>query len=107
MLSTRRKVLACLMPLLMVGLTGCGSLLRQPAPTDRPPPLFEGFSDVRYYPLDRDMPLPSSVDAAYVDDAYEQRPDGSHVYRYLAISGGGSDGAFGDGLLNGWTQTGT
>ena len=26
---------------------------------------------------------------------------------YLAISGGGSDGAFGAGLLNGWTESGT
>ena len=26
---------------------------------------------------------------------------------YLAVSGGGDDGAFGSGLLNGWTETGT
>src|SRR5262249_25685687 len=37
---------------------------------------------------------------------YETRPDGTHVYNYLAISGGGSDGAFGTGILNGWTERG-
>src|SRR5690242_4855908 len=26
---------------------------------------------------------------------------------YLAVSGGGDNGAFGSGLLNGWTETGT
>ena len=26
---------------------------------------------------------------------------------YLAVSGGGDNGAFGAGLLNGWTETGT
>ncbi|MGI9520168.1 MAG: patatin-like phospholipase family protein [Hyphomicrobiaceae bacterium] len=30
-----------------------------------------------------------------------------NIHSFLVISGGGSDGAFGAGLLNGWTQAGT
>ncbi|HEG44318.1 MAG TPA: patatin-like phospholipase family protein [Phycisphaerales bacterium] len=35
------------------------------------------------------------------------KPDGSTSYSALAISGGGSNGAFGAGFLCGWTQAGT
>jgi uncharacterized membrane protein YczE len=34
-------------------------------------------------------------------------PDGVIVYPHLALSGGGANGAFGAGFLNGWTSTGT
>ncbi len=34
-------------------------------------------------------------------------PDGIVHYAHLAISGGGANGAFGAGFLNGWTATGT
>jgi hypothetical protein len=96
--------------LILTALTGCEALLRLPAPTDRPPPPLEGFKDIRYYPLDTEVALPSSVFQAYADesaDSYEKAPDGSVTYSYLAVSGGGSDGAFGAGLLNGWTKAGT
>jgi hypothetical protein len=33
-------------------------------------------------------------------------PDGYVHYAHLAISGGGANGAFGAGFLNGWTKTG-
>ena len=33
--------------------------------------------------------------------------DGTPVYRVLVISGGGSRGAYGAGVLTGWTETGT
>lgn len=40
--------------------------------------------------------------------AYAQRTGGTvGPANYLAISGGGENGAFGAGLLNGWTETGT
>ncbi len=35
------------------------------------------------------------------------RPDGTTGYDLLALSGGGSNGAFGAGVLCGWTQAGT
>jgi hypothetical protein len=34
-------------------------------------------------------------------------PDGRRTYPALALSGGGADGAFGAGVLNGWTESGT
>jgi predicted patatin/cPLA2 family phospholipase len=89
-------------------LASCGTLLRQPAPTDRPPPAFEGFGHIRYYPALSDFGLPDLTDAYHVEtaDQYEMQPDGTVVYNYLALSGGGSAGAFGAGLLNGWTAKG-
>src|SRR5262245_59337938 len=89
-------------------LSGCANLLRQPAPTDRPPPTFEGFGPIRYYPAVTGLGLPELTDAYRMEepDQYETLPDGTHVYSYLALSGGGSAGAFGAGLLNGWTAKG-
>lgn len=89
-------------------LAACSSLLRQPSPTDRPPPAFEGFGMIRYYPLASGYGLPDLSDAYKVEtpDQYETQPDGSVVYNYLALSGGGSAGAFGAGILNGWTAKG-
>ena len=37
---------------------------------------------------------------------FPRTADGALDYSALALSGGGSDGAFGAGFLNGWTQTG-
>ncbi len=103
-----QRLIAASSILLILALGGCEALLRQPAPTDRAPPVLEGFKDVRYYPLNPALPPPPSVGAAFLDepaDSYEETAD-SLVYNYLAVSGGGSDGAFGAGLLNGWTQSG-
>jgi hypothetical protein len=88
-------------------LTACSSLLRQPSPTDRPPPTFEGFGTIRYYPLTSGYGLPDLADAykSEMPDQYETQPDGSVVYNYLALCGG-SAGAFGAGILNGWTAKG-
>src|SRR5688500_9717604 len=98
---------AVLFPLAIL-LAGCGTLLRDPAPTDQPPASFEGFETIRYYPLASGMGLPDLTDAYRVEgpDQYEAQPDGTIVYNYLAVSGGGSAGAFGAGILNGWTAKG-
>jgi hypothetical protein len=95
---------ALLVPAIIL-LASCSSLLRQPAPTDRPPPTFDGFETIRYYPLSPDLWLPDLTDAYRIEtpDQYETEPDGTVVYNYLALSGGGSAGAFGAGILNGWT----
>lgn len=98
---------ALLVSLLML-LGACSSLLRQPAPTDRPPPTFDGFGPIRYYPLASGFGLPDLTDAYRIEtaDQYETQPDGTVIYNYLALSGGGSAGAFGAGILNGWTAKG-
>ena len=96
-----------LIPLVFL-LSACASLLRQPSPTDRRPPTFEGFDAIRYYPTATGFGLPDLTEAYRIEgtDQYETRPDGTHIYNYLALSGGGSAGAFGAGLLNGWTAKG-
>jgi predicted patatin/cPLA2 family phospholipase len=98
---------AALLPLVIM-LAGCGTLLREPAPTDQPPPSFEGFETIRYYPLASGIALPDLTEAYRIEgaDQYVRQPDGTVVYNYLAVSGGGSAGAFGAGILNGWTAEG-
>ena len=39
--------------------------------------------------------------------SYSVTADGRPIIEYLALSGGGSDGAFGAGMLAGWSQRGT
>jgi hypothetical protein len=66
-----------------------------------------GISDLRYW---ADSPPPSLERWLQLPDdqlqaMYPALVDQPHAY--LVISGGGSDGAFGAGLLAGWTDTGT
>ncbi len=106
--------IALLAPLLL--LAACADILRHPAPPDAPPPAFEGFDKIRYYPLDSDdghdewREFTSAIANSYKNepsDNYVMSADGVATYSYLAVSGGGSDGAFGAGLLNGWSKSGT
>jgi len=66
-----------------------------------------GIPDARWW---GDVPMPSppsTVDAApHEQGAGYQRPVGTPL-RVLAISGGGANGSFAAGLLNGWTHSGT
>ena len=89
-------------------LASCSSLLRQPAPTDRPPPTFDGFETIRYYPLGTYPALPDVTDAYKIEtpDQYQTEPDGTVVYNYLALVGRRLRGAYGAGILNGWTAKG-
>lgn len=101
---------------LVIGATvlcACSTLTREEA---APPPVsnavVQDFDNVkiRYSPFEEGSSISKSVERAYLTetaDNYDVGPGGEHVYNYLAISGGGSDGAFGAGLLNGWSQTGT
>ena len=82
---------------------------RHPLP-DQPThlPKIPDFPNARY----GGYALPSAIAWQIVNDSPEQaraRLPGiaNHPHRYLAISGGGDDGAFGAGLLNGWTASGT
>ncbi len=99
--------------LLAAQLCGCGALPRLPAvpesQTTRATVL--GSAHLRYWPL-------LNVDALYENavaaNEREQRYLNQSGYRgerlppesYLAISGGGDDGAFGAGIMTGWTKHG-
>ena len=70
-----------------------------------------GLSDIRYWG-DEDSPLLiQEGKAAYARELSAYRRAGHEgplpPANYLAISGGGEDGAFGAGLLVGWTAAGT
>jgi len=105
-----------LVPMLLAGilvLAACSYPERSPAvpPTDTPRALPLGLANARFF-ADGD-PKPMMEEAARAYDRQEstrRAEDGPTrlppVY-YLAISGGGDDGAFGTGLLNGWAAAGT
>src|SRR4029453_4424836 len=64
---------------------------------------------IRYSPFEDADVLRASIEQAFMQEMPEGHsigPNGEHIYNYLSISGGGSDGAFGAGLLNGWSETG-
>ena len=89
-------------------LAGCAILPRNAVPTDlMPEAVIPGMPDIRA-PADQ-------ISAAMMSDlarSFEQEspsdfpigPDGYVHYAHLVLSGGGANGAFGAGLLNGWTK---
>jgi hypothetical protein len=104
----------CLSVALCAGmLCACGTLTRvQPAepPVARVTVMDFDTNKIRYLPFEEGAAMHTWVEQAYLEetpDNYDVGPNGEHIYSYLAISGGGSDGAFGAGLLNGWSETGT
>jgi hypothetical protein len=88
----------------------CSSIPRHAAPADLALAAeVPGFEDIRYRPLLNPEPVRAMLRQAFFDEteaSYVTEADGSRHYYYLSISGGGSDGAFGAGLLNGWSSTG-
>lgn len=60
---------------------------------------------------DSDTPMLKREATIRLQQIKDRRPellkDRNRVVSYLALSGGGSNGAFGSGLLNGWTANGT
>ena len=100
----------CVALLSLLALSACASLTRQAQPLDKPPGEIVGFENIRYHPVDPIHPtLPDLVDAFKKEtpDNYVVDANGQPTYDYLAVSGGGSAGAFGAGILNGWTKQGT
>jgi hypothetical protein len=96
--------------ILCLAATGCANILRNPAPMETASKaIIPGFTDIRYFPFSDPAPARAMLYDAFkteTPESYEVQKDGTRVYNYLSVSGGGSDGAFGAGLLNGWTETG-
>jgi predicted acylesterase/phospholipase RssA len=65
---------------------------------------FPGYENIRYWGDE----APPDMDARVATrrTTMEQRADKPKVLSILAISGGGENGAYGAGLLNGWTEAG-
>ncbi|MGY3447817.1 patatin-like phospholipase family protein [Bradyrhizobium sp. USDA 4353] len=85
---------------LVLLLGGCASVERVAYSADEARRArIEGFGTIRMW---ADAP-PQSFDSA----AFKPQPQANKPFAYLALSGGGGDGAFGAGILNGWSESGT
>ena len=95
---------------LIAALTGCGTLPRNAVPPELvAQAALPHMPDVRAWAgqpspaMERD--LAASFDQE-VPEEFPKAPDGVVHYAHLALSGGGPNGAFGAGFLNGWSTTG-
>ena len=90
-------------------LGGCSAILRNPVPAeDYQQTTVLGRADLRAWGDEQDPEYYPAVNQ--FDSAALQRQFGGIMHRehhYLAISGGGADGAYGAGVLVGWSELGT
>jgi hypothetical protein len=101
----------CTLLLVALVLTGCGSLPRNGVPPQlMSEAVIPGMPNVRASAglpsavMEQDKAL--SFEQESVDD-FPVNAEGIVLYPHLALSGGGANGAFGAGFLNGWSSTGT
>jgi hypothetical protein len=97
--------------LLLALLSGCASLPRNPVPVDDIHRAeIPGMSGVRAWAGQLDPYFQADIIASVKQEpagAFPLDDSGYPIYHGLALSGGGSSGAFGAGVLNGWTTAGT
>lgn len=111
-MTAKNKLQACLLILAaaVLLLNGCAS-----APKRVPlPEKFSGAAGLPGYPANihfwADVPTPHMTSWRTSSQAEIERDFSGIIdkpHAYLAISGGGENGAFGVGILTGWTATGT
>lgn len=96
---------------LVAAVSACGSLPRNAAAPQRTlQATIPQMPDVRAWAglpseaMERDLALSFAQESAR---DFPHRADGSVRYPHLALSGGGANGAFGAGYLNGWSSAGT
>jgi hypothetical protein len=91
-------------------LSGCGSLLRNAVPTElMPAATIPGMPNVRAWAGRISPAMEDDLAKSFEQESEKDFPrsaDGLIRYPHLALSGGGPNGAFGAGLLNGWTSSG-
>jgi predicted acylesterase/phospholipase RssA len=104
---------ACFLAALIA--SGCQKATRQNAVPNalQTKAFFPGYPNSRYFPMD--AAHVAEFERAFLNALEFEKEDlARHGHKgrlppaaYLAISGGGDGGAFGAGLLNGWTKAGT
>lgn len=108
--ALRRPWRACLLGLLVL-LSACGSLPRNPVPVrDSAAATVPGMPDVRARAGQASAAMEADLIASFKNESADDFPaaaDGSVRYAHLALSGGGANGAFGAGFINGWTSSGS
>lgn len=103
----RRSIYSVLLCLCCVGIVACSATPRKPAVSDLNTQAVQinGMSGIRFVPSTK-----TGIDA-YLNEMNVVVPKrGNSPERssnYLSLSGGGDNGAFGAGLLAGWTQQGS
>ena len=99
-----------LVVLALFATAGCGTLLRNPVPpSETDAAIVPGLPDVRGWAGRRNLALQRDLEESFRQEARAEFPvgaDGKVRYAHLLLSGGGANGAFGAGLLNGWTRSG-
>ncbi len=92
-------------------LAGCSTLPRNAVPTDlMSEAVIPGMPDVRAAWGRSGAAVEADLALSFKQELPSDFPvgqDGYVHYAHLALSGGGANGAFGAGFLNGWTKTGT
>lgn len=92
----------------IAGLFGCIGMPRKPAvPSDQTNQAqIAGMPDIRYF-VDTKEGIKKYLLASQKFEASQPKRVLEDSASYLSLSGGGDNGAFGAGLLVGWTQSGT
>ena len=96
---------------LIAMLAGCGTLTRNPVPPKltaeaRIPEMTEVRAWAGRVSLAMERDFAQSFEQESPED-FPRGADGVVRYAHLALSGGGANGAFGAGFLNGWSTTGS
>jgi hypothetical protein len=105
-----RHLAHCLLAFGLLALAGCSTLPRQALPADQVDyATLPGMPVVRapggrIHPVMADDLMASFGQESVTEFPYG--PDGQIHYAHLVLSGGGPNGAFGAGILNGWTESG-
>ena len=108
--SVHPKLCCLLLIALCASLTACSSLKRNAPPVElMEQSTIPGMPDVRAWAGRPSPAMERDLEKSFTQESPEDFPrgaDGIVHYPHLALSGGGPNGAFGAGLLNGWTSTG-
>jgi hypothetical protein len=108
-----RTFLIVLFLIVLGNLSGCAGLDRKSAVPDKltAKAVIPGLEDVRYrIGIDTEALKKEAIESFYREkDYYEQTSPGRVMpaANYLVISGGGDHGAYGAGLLYGWSKAGS
>ena len=95
--------------LLILLLAACSGVVRNPMPVD----VYQqatvlGRGDLRFWASEDFSPAWMALENVSKEKLREISPSNpAHKHNYLAISGGGANGAYGAGLLVGWSHLGT
>lgn len=109
MLTKTHTLLKSLLLVCLTLVTACSAILRNPVPEDVHLDVSVlGRQDLRFLGDQQQMRTHPALDESK-PDTLEQHFSGimHREHHYLAISGGGADGAYGAGVLVGWSKLGT